>query len=41
MYIKNGNWVENKTYDIQDTYELNGGQRSFTVKSFEIFLVEY
>jgi len=38
---KNGNWVDNKTYDIPGQYELNGGEKNFTVKSFEIYHVEY
>ena len=33
-------YVGNETCDIQEKYELNGGERNFTVKSFEIFLVE-
>ena len=37
----NGNWVDNKTYDIPEQYELNGGEKYFTVKSFEIYHVEY
>ena len=37
----NGNWVDNKTYDIPEQYELNGGERYFTVKSFEIYHIEY
>ena len=37
----NGNWVNNKTYDIPEPYELNGGEKYFTVKSFEIYHVEY
>ncbi len=37
----NNNYVDNNTYDIQDSYELNGGERNFIVKSFEIFLIEY
>ena len=37
----NGNWVDNKTYDIPEQYELNGGERNFTVKSFEIYHIEY
>ena len=31
----------NQTYDIKEQYELNGGERNFTVKKFEIFHVEY
>ena len=37
----NSNYVGNGTYDIQKQYELNGGERNFAVKSFEIFFVEY
>ena len=37
----NGNWVDNKTYDIPEQYELNGGELYFTVKSFEIYQIEY
>ena len=37
----NDNWVDNKTYDIPEQYELNGGERNFTVKSFEIYHIEY
>ena len=38
---RNDNWVDNKTYDIPEQYELNGGERNFTVKSFEIYHIEY
>ena len=38
---RNDNYVGNETYDIKEQYELNGGERYFTVKSFEIFHVEY
>ena len=38
---KNDNWVGNGTYDIKDQYELNGGERNFTVESFEIYQVNY
>ena len=38
---KNDNWVDNKTYNIPEQYELNGGEKYFTVKSFEIYHVEY
>ena len=38
---KNDNYVDNGTYDIPEKYELNGGERNFTVKSFEIYQVEY
>ena len=36
-----GNYVGNGTYDIPEKNELNGGERNFTVKSFEIYQVEY
>ena len=36
----NGNYVGNKTYDIPEQYELNGGVKNFTVKSFEIYHIE-
>ena len=32
----NDNYVDNKSYDIPEQYELNEGERNFTVKSFEI-----
>ena len=38
---KNNNYVGNETYDIPEKYELNGGETNFTVKSFEIYHVEY
>ena len=38
---RNDNYVDNGTYDIPEKYELNGGERNFTVKSFEIYQVEY
>ena len=38
---RNGNFVNNKTYDIKEKYELNGGKEYFTVESFEVFLIEY
>ena len=37
---KNSNFVDNKTYDIKEQYELNGGKKYFTVESFEVFLME-
>ena len=37
----NDNWVDNDTYDIKEKYELNGGEKYFTVKSFELFHIEY
>ena len=37
----NDNYVDNKTYDIPEQYELNEGERNFTVKSFEIYYIEY
>jgi uncharacterized coiled-coil protein SlyX len=38
---KNSNFVGNGTYDIPERYELNGGEQKFTVKSFEIYHIEY
>ena len=38
---RNDNYVNNQTYDIKEQYELNGGEEYFTVKSFEIYHVEY
>ena len=38
---KNDNYVGNGTYDIVEKNELNGGEKNFTVKSFEIYHVEY
>ena len=38
---QNDNYVGNKTYDIPEQYELNGGEKDFTVKSFEIYHIEY
>ena len=38
---RNDNYVCNETYDIPEKYELNGGEKNFTVKSFEIYHVEY
>lgn len=35
------NYVCNKTYDIKEKFELNGGKRNFSVKSLEIFHVKY
>ena len=37
---KNKDFVDNKTYNIQEEYELNGGNKYFTVESFEVFLIE-
>ena len=37
----NDNYVDNKTYDIPEQYELNGGESNFTVKNFEIYHIEY
>ena len=37
----NGNWVDDKTFDIKNKYELNGGEKNFIVKSFEIYLIDY
>ena len=36
----NDNYVDNKSYDIPEQYELNEGERNFTVKSFEIYYIE-
>ena len=30
----NGNYVGNRTYDIQEQYELNGGERNFCSQKF-------
>lgn len=38
---RNDNFVDKSIYDIKEQYELNGGERNFTVKSFEIFHIEY
>ena len=35
------NFVGNETYDIPEPTELNGGEILFTVKSFEIYHIEY
>ena len=35
------NYVENKTYNIKEEYELNNGEHFFTVKSFEIYYIDY
>ena len=37
----NNNHVGNGTYDIKEQYELNGGEKYFTVESFEIYQVNY
>ena len=37
----NNNYVGNETYNIKEKYELNGGEYNFTVKSFEIYHIEY
>ena len=37
----NDNYVRNKTYKIKEEYELNGGEPNFTVKSFEVYFIEY
>ena len=37
----NSNYVGNRTYDIPENYELNGGEYNFTVKSFEVYHIEY
>jgi hypothetical protein len=36
----NNNYVDNQTYDIKEENKLNGGEKYFTVKSFEIYLIE-
>ena len=36
----NKNHVGNGTYDIKESYELNGEQSYFTVKSFEVYYLE-
>jgi len=38
---RNINRVNNETYDIPEKFELNGGECKFTVKSFEIYHIEY
>lgn len=38
---KGSSYVYNGTYDIKEQYELNGGERNFTVESFEIYQVNY
>ena len=35
------NWVGDGAYDIPSPYELNGGEKNFGVKSYEIFYIEY
>ncbi len=35
------NYVDNGTYDIEEKFELNGGESNFNVKSFEIYHVIY
>ena len=35
------NWVGNETYDIPKHYKINGGERTFGVKSYEIYLIKY
>ena len=34
------NWVGAGAYDIPQPYELNGGEKNFGVKSYEIFHIE-
>ena len=36
----NDNYVDNQTYNIQEKNELNGGEHNFTVKSYEIYLID-
>ena len=39
---KNNNYVNNcGTYDTTETYELNGGERNFTVSSYEVYQIDY
>ncbi len=38
---KGSSYVGNETYDIKEQYELNGGERNFTVESFEVYQVNY
>ncbi len=38
---KGSSYVGNETYDIKEKYELNGGERNFTVESFEVYQVNY
>lgn len=35
------NYVGDGTYNISEPYELNGGERNFTVKSYELFHLQY
>jgi len=36
-----GNYIGNGTYDIKESYVLNGGKQYFTVKSFEVYHMEF
>lgn len=36
----NSNFVSNKAYNISEPYELNGGERNFAVKSYEIYHID-
>ena len=38
---RNDNYAGNGTYNIPEKFELNEGENNFTVKSFEIYQVEY
>ena len=38
---RNDNYVCNKTYKIEEKYELNGGEEYFIVSSFEVYAIEY
>ena len=35
------NYVDNGTYDIEEKFELNGGESNFNIKSFEIYHAIY
>jgi len=37
---QNSNYIGKGTYDIKEVSELNGRENNFTVKSFEIYLIE-
>ena len=38
---RSDNYVSNYTYNISEIYELNGGESCFTVKSYELFHLQY
>ena len=38
---RNDNYVCNKTYKIEEKYELNGGEEYFIVSNFEVYFIEY